>query len=64
MSHKSETTQPKFFLKMLDRVTYFYTFVQLFGSKFKIPIATENEQLFYFLHLKNRHLMAQQMAKQ
>ena len=39
IGHKPETTQPKF-LKSCIRVTYFYTFLQIFDSKFKIPIAT------------------------
>ena len=42
-------------------VTYFYTFLQIFGSKFKIPIATEMGELFW--HLGNWHLMAQQTAE-
>ena len=42
-------------------VTYFYTFLQIFDSKFKIPIATEIGQLFW--HLSNQHLMAQQTAQ-
>ena len=41
IGHKSETTQPKKRKKMLHQVTYFYTFVQIFGSKFKIMSATE-----------------------
>ena len=47
--------------KKFIRVTYFYTFLQIFGSKFKIPIATEMEELFW--HLGNRHLTAQQRAQ-
>ena len=47
--------------KKCIRVTYFYTFLQIFGSKFKIPIATEMGELFQ--HLGNRHLMAQQTAE-
>ena len=45
--HKSETAQPKKKKKKrFIRVTYFYTFLQIFGSTFKIPIATEIQQLF------------------
>ena len=47
--------------KKFIRVTYFYTFLQIFDSKFKIPIATEIGQLFR--HLTNRHLTAQQKAQ-
>ena len=32
--------------KMVFQVTYFYTSLQIFGSKFKIPIATERGQFF------------------
>ena len=39
IGHKSETARPK--KKLLHRVTYFYTFVQILGSKFKIMGATE-----------------------
>ena len=38
IGHKSETAQPK---KRCIKFTYLYTFVQILGSKFKIPIATE-----------------------
>ena len=47
--------------KMFIRVTYFYTFLQIFGSKYQIPIATEIGELFR--HLGNRHLTARQMAQ-
>ena len=47
--------------KFLSRVTYFYTSLQIFDSKFKIAIATEVRQLFR--HLGNRHLTAHQMAR-
>ena len=60
IGHKLETAQPKKKKKRFIRVTYFYTFLPILGSKFKIPIATENEQLFW--HLTNRHLTAHQMA--
>ena len=46
IGHKLETTQPK---KKCIRVTYFYTFLQFFGSNFKIIITTETGELF--LHL-------------
>ena len=46
--------------KKFIRVTYFYTFLPILGSKFKIPIATEVQEIFR--HLTNRHLMAHQMA--
>ena len=46
--------------KRLIRVTYFYTFLPILGSKFKIPIATEIRQIFQ--DLTNRHLTAQQTA--
>ena len=44
IAHKSETSQPK--KKKFIQVTYFYTFLQIFGSKFKIPITTETGELF------------------
>ena len=47
--------------KKFIRVTYFYTFLQIFGSKFKIPITTETGELFQ--HLTNWHLTAQQTAQ-
>ena len=31
ISHKSEITQPKFFLKILIQITYFCTFPQIFA---------------------------------
>ena len=37
--------------KMLHRVIYFYTFVQIFESKFKIPSATEIQ---HFFKIQNR----------
>ena len=46
---------------ILIRVTYFYTSLQIFDSKFKIAIATEVRQLFQ--HLGNRHLTAHQTAQ-
>ena len=58
--HKSETGQQKK-KKRFIRVTYFYTFLQIFGSKYKTPIATEIGELFR--HLDNRHLTAHQTAK-
>ena len=42
--------------------TYFYTFLPILSSKFKIPITTEGWSIFQ--HLENRHLMAQQTAHQ
>ena len=39
--HKSETGQPNQKKKNIFRVSYFYTSLQIFDSKFKIPIATE-----------------------
>ena len=61
ISHKSETAQPNKKRKKFIRGTYFYTFLQIFGSKFKIPIATEMGELFG--HLGNRYLTAQQRAQ-
>ena len=40
---------------------YLYTFLQILGSKFKIPNVTE--AVSTFRHLENRHLMAQQTAQ-
>ena len=60
IGYKSETAQPKKKKKRCIRVTYFYTFLPILGSKFKIPTATEIGQLFR--HLINRHLTAQQMV--
>ena len=48
--------------KNVFQVTHFYTSLQIFGSKFKIPITTEIWELFQ--HLGNRHLMAHQIAQQ
>ena len=59
IGHKSETSQPK--KKRCIRVTYFYTFLEIFDSKFKIPITTEIWKIFR--HLAYWHLMAQQMAQ-
>ena len=47
-------------LKRCIRLSYFYTFLPILGSKFNIPTATEIGQLFR--HLTNQHLMAQQTA--
>ena len=60
IGHKSETGQPK--KNGFIRVTYFYTFLQIFDSKFKIAIA-KIAIVQFFQHLTNRHLMAQQMAQ-
>ena len=57
ISHKLETRQPK---KRCIQVTYFYTFLQIFGLKLKIPIAKEIWWIFW--NLANWHLMAQQTA--
>ena len=46
IGHKLETTQPK---KRCIWVTYFYTFLQIFASKFNIPIATEIRQIFFYI---------------
>ena len=48
--------------KKLNCVTYVYTFLQIYGLKFKIPITTEIHQFVW--HLGNLHLMAQQMVQQ
>ena len=37
--HKLEMGQPNKKKKFLSRVTYFYTFLQILDSQFKIPIA-------------------------
>ena len=49
----SKITQSAISQKLLNqikerfiRVTYFYTFLQIFDSKFKIPITTEMGELF------------------
>ena len=47
--------------KRFIQITYFYTFLRIFDSKFKIAITTEIVQ--FFQHLTNRHLTAQQMAQ-
>ena len=47
--------------KLLFWTTYFYTFLPILKAKFKISIATE--AISTFQHLKNWHLMAQQMAQ-
>ena len=46
VSRKSETAQQKKNKKKCIRVTYFYTFLQIFGSKFKILIGTETGDFF------------------
>ena len=56
---KSETGEPK--KKRLIQVTYFYTFLPILGSKFKIPTTTEIEQLFW--HLTNQHLTAHETTQ-
>ena len=61
ISQKSETAQPKK-KKRCVQVIYFYTFLPILGSKFKIPIATETGELFW--HLTNWHLTAHQKALQ
>ena len=58
IGHKSETGQPK---KRCVKFKYLYIFLQILGSKFKIPITTEISELFR--HLGNWHLTAQQMAQ-
>ena len=47
--------------KKVGRENIFLHLYTGFGSKFKIPIATEIQQLFR--HLTNRHLMAHQTAQ-
>ena len=59
IGHKSETGQPN--KKDSSELHIFTPFLPILGSKFKIPIATEKEQLFQ--HLTNQHLMIQQMAQ-
>ena len=59
ISHKSETSQPP--QKRCIKFTYLYTFLQILGSQFKIPNATE--AISTFRHLENWYLMAQQMAQ-
>ena len=39
IGHKSETGWAN--KKNLDKVTYFYTFLQIYGSRFKMSIPTE-----------------------
>ena len=46
IGHKSETTEPKKKEKKCIQVTYFYTFLPILGSKFKIPTSTEIGQIF------------------
>ena len=41
IGHKSETDEPKPKKKLLFWTTYFYTFLPILRSKFKIPNATE-----------------------
>ena len=43
IGNKSETSQPK---KGFITRKYFYTFLEIFGSKFKIPTATEIRSIF------------------
>ena len=57
---ESEASQPE--IKKLIWVAYSYTFLQIFVSKFKIPVTTEIGELFQ--HLANWYLMAQQMTQQ
>ena len=40
---------------------YLYTFLQILGSQFKIPNATEAISIFWYL--ENWHLTAQQMVQ-
>ena len=60
IGNMSETGQPKKGASELH-IFYFYTFLQIFGSNFKILINTEILQLFQ--HLGNWHLTAQQMVQ-
>ena len=39
IGHKSETAQPKKIFKKFMQVRYFYTFLPILGSKFKIQMA-------------------------
>ena len=57
IGHKSETAQPK----KKKGASNLHIFLQILGSKFKIPITTEIVSTCQ--HLFNRHLMAQQMAQ-
>ena len=59
ISHKLETGQPK--KTKLNQVLYVYTFLQIYGSKFKIHIATEIWELFQ--HLGNQYLKVQQITQ-
>ena len=56
ISQKSLNLKKRYF-----KFTYLYTFVQILGSKFKIPIATEISELFW--HLGDQHLTAQQKVQ-
>ena len=60
IGHKCETGQQKE-KKGASNSIYLYTFLQILGSKFKIPNVTE--AVSTFRHLENRHLMAQQTAQ-
>ena len=44
ISHKSETAQPK--KKVHLSYIFLHLSIKIFGSKFKIPIATETAELF------------------
>ena len=61
IGHKSETSQPKKKKRLSWRTlswrTYFYTFLQIFGSKFKIPIATENREPYRWPHIDDVGMM-------
>ena len=61
IGHKLETAQPQKKKKRCIKFTYLYTFVQILGSKFKIPIATEIVSTCR--HLGNQDLMALQRAQ-
>ena len=60
IGHKSETNRPKPQKKFLFWTTYFYTFLPILRSKFKMPNATE--AVSTFRHLEKHHLTAQQRA--
>ena len=59
--HKSQTDQKKKKKKKASQIIYFYTSLQIFDSKFQIPIATKISDVFW--HLDNRHLTAHQTAQ-
>ena len=50
ISHKSETGRPKKKKKCV-KFTYLYTFLQILGSQFKIPNATEAISTFWHLEI-------------